>query len=268
MRIAAVQLNSREHKRENIAKALRFIDEAAEKGSNIVVLPEYVDFMGGDREKVKQAEEIPGPTSDSFARKAKEHGLYVHCGSILEVAEKGRVYNTSLLIDPHGEIIASYRKIHLYDAEIEGRVREKESDIIKPGDKMVTAETAFGKVGLAICYDIRFPELFRSLALQGSHVIFVPAAFPAYTGASHWEVLLRARAIENQCYIAAAAQFGTSPPHRVCYGNSLIVDPWGAVLAKAQEKEEVIVQDIDLSYLEDVRRSIPCFSHRKPHVYL
>lgn len=267
LRIGLVQLNSRDDKNENISKALRFVDEAAEMGADMVVLPEYVDFMGDDTKKVKQAEPIPGPTSEAFARKAKALGVYIHCGSILEVAETDRVYNTSLLIDNTGKIVASYRKIHLYDAEIDGRVSVKESDTVKAGDHIVTADIPFGKVGLTICYDVRFPELFRSLALQGSQVIVVPAAFPAYTGAHHWEALLRARAIENQCYIVASAQMGISPPDRVCYGNSLIVDPWGSVLARAQEKEAVIVQDIDLTYIESVRRSIPCLSHRRPEIY-
>lgn len=267
MKLAAIQLNSRNNKKENISKALVLIEEAAKKGADFVVLPEYVDFMGADNEKVNLGETIPGPTSDAFARKAKECEIYLNCGSILEIAERDRVYNTSLLFDKNGEIIAKYRKIHLYDAEFEGRYSIKESNTIKAGEEIVTAETSYGKVGLTICYDLRFPELFRSLALQGSKVILVPAAFPLYTGAHHWEILLRARAIENQCYIVAAGQFGTAPPDLVEFGNSMIIDPWGTVLARAPEGEGVITQDIDLEYIDQVRKNIPCFEHRKTDVY-
>lgn len=267
MKVSIVQLNSRDNKKDNITKALNFIEDAANKGADLVVLPEYVDFMGADEEKVNHGETIPGPTSEAFARKAKECGVFLNCGSILEVADENHVYNTSLLIDRDGKIIATYRKIHLYDADFEKRYTEKESDTIKPGNKIVTADTPFGKVGLTICYDLRFPELFRSLAVQGAKVIFVPAAFPLYTGAHHWEILLRARAIENQCYIVAAGQIGTSPPNRVTFGNSMIIDPWGTILAKPQEGEGIAVQDIDLEYVDQLRKSAPNFLHRKPEIY-
>lgn len=267
MKIAVVQQNSTEDKEANISKALHFIDEAASKGANLVLLPEYVDYMGDDSRKLSIAEPIPGPTSEAFAKKAKEHGIYLNCGSIAEAADGKRVYNTSLLFNDKGEIIAKYHKIHLYDAEFAGRFSEKESDSIIPGDELVTAETPFGKVGLTICYDMRFPELYRSLALQGCKIIFVPAAFPLYTGANHWEVLLRARAIENQCYIVAAGQYGTAKPNRTLYGNSMIINPWGTVAARAPEGEGIILADIDLEYVEQVRNNMQCFSHRKPDIY-
>ncbi|AZU62545.1 carbon-nitrogen hydrolase family protein [Neobacillus mesonae] len=267
MKIAVVQQNSHEDKKANISKALHFIDEAASKGANLVVLPEYVDYMGDDTQKLRIAETIPGPTSEAFSKKAKEHGIYLNCGSMAEIADGKRVYNTSLLINDNGEIIAKYRKTHLYDADFKGRFSEKESDSIIPGYELVTAETPFGKVGLTICYDIRFPELYRSLALQGCKILFVPAAFPLYTGANHWEILLRARAIENQCYIVAAGQFGTAKPNRTLYGNSMIINPWGTVVARAPESEGIIIHDIDMEYLEKVRDNMHCFSHRRPDVY-
>ncbi|MFS0645104.1 carbon-nitrogen hydrolase family protein [Siminovitchia sp. 179-K 8D1 HS] len=267
MKVAAIQLNSQNSKKENISKAVQFIKEAAMMGAEFVVLPEYVDFIGDDSEKVKLGETIPGPTSEAFSKIAKECNIYLNCGSILERAENDRVFNTSILINGNGEIVKTYRKIHLYDADFEGRFSIKESDTILPGNEVVTAETSFGTIGMTICYDIRFPELFRSLALQGSKVIFVPAAFPLYTGAHHWEILLRARAIENQCYIVAAGQFGPAPPDHVEFGNSMIIDPWGTVLARAPERETIVIQDIDLDYIDQVRSKIPCFKHRKPETY-
>lgn len=267
MKVAAIQLNCQDNKAENISKALEYVEEAANKGADFIVLPEYVDFMGEDQEKIKIGEDIPGPTSNAFANIAKEYNIYLLSGTIHENSDSHRLYNTSLLFNRNGEMIAKYRKIHLYDAEFEGRYTIKESDTIIPGEQVVAADTSFGKVGLAICYDIRFPELFRSLSLQGSKVIFVPAAFPLYTGAHHWEILLRARAIENQCYIVAAGQFGTAPPDHVEFGSSMIIDPWGTVLARAPEKESIIMSDIDLSYIDHVRSRIPCFKHRRPSVY-
>ncbi|MEI3611893.1 carbon-nitrogen hydrolase family protein [Pseudogracilibacillus sp. SO30301A] len=267
MKVAAIQLNPQDNKEENILSALQYVREAANNGAEFIVLPEYVDFMGEESKKVMLGETIPGPTSNAFASVAKEYNIYLLCGSILEKADDKRVYNSSMLINGNGEIIATYRKLHLYDAIFEGRYTIKESDTIKPGKDVVTADTDFGTVGMTICYDIRFPELFRSLALRGSKVIFVPAAFPLYTGAHHWEILLRARAIENQCYIVAAGQFGIAPPDHVEFGNSMIIDPWGTVLARAPEKEAIIIENLDLGYIDQVRGKIPCFNHRRPSVY-
>lgn len=267
MKVAAIQLNSQNNKEENITKALEHIREAAKNDAEFIVLPEYVDYMGEDKEKIKICETIPGRTSNSFANIAKELNVYLLAGSVHEKADDNCVYNTSILFNKSGEMIAKYRKVHLYDAVFEGRYTIKESDTIKAGNKMVTAETSFGTVGMSICYDIRFPELFRSLALQGSKVIFVPAAFPLYTGAHHWEVLLRARAIENQCFIVAAGQFGTAPPDFVEFGNSMIIDPWGTVLARAPEKEAIIMADLDFSFIDSVKGKTPCFNHRRPDVY-
>lgn len=267
MKIAAVQLNTGEDRLANISIATNYIDSAVKKGADFIVLPEYVDFLGEENDQLNLGEHIPGEMTALFAKKAKEHGVYLHCGSIREKSEGGTIYNSSILFDQNGEVIAKYRKIHLYDAVFEDRVLEKESTYITSGDEVVVAETEFGKVGLTICYDLRFPELFRSLALKGAKVIFVPAAFPSYTGANHWEVLLRARAIENQCYIVAAAQVGSAKPNRTLYGNSMIIDPWGTVVSRINEKEGIILYDIDMNYLEEVRKNLPCLSHRKPEAY-
>jgi predicted amidohydrolase len=267
MKIAAVQMNSRDNKEENVQKALQFIKKAAEEGANIVVLPEYVNFLKDDPKKVEQAEPIPGPTSQAFMNLAKELGIYIHCGSILEEAEPTRAYNTSLLISDQGEIISKYRKIHLFDIEIEGRVSAKESNTIKPGEEIVTVQTPFANIGLSICYDLRFPELYRSLALQGAEILCVPAAFTLYTGIHHWEVLLRARAIENQCYVIAAGQIGSYPPGRTNFGSTMIIDPWGTVIARAPEEEGVITANISMESLRSTRENIPCYAHRKPALY-
>jgi deaminated glutathione amidase len=268
MRIAAVQLNSIDNKKENLTKAIKYIHEAAKNGAELVLLPEYMNYMGEDHNKLSNAETTFGETSSIISKTAKELGIFINLGSILEKTEENRAYNTSILFNASGESIATYRKIHLYDAEFEDRFTEKESDIIQPGSEVVTADTPFGKIGLTICYDIRFPELYRSLALHGAKIIFVPAAFPLYTGAHHWEILLRARAIENQCYIVAAGQIGTSKPNRTNYGNSMIVDPWGTVIARATEEEGYIISDISMTHLEKIRRNIPCFTHRRPETYL
>lgn len=266
LKVGVIQLNISENKDENIRKALHFIDEAADKGVDVVLLPEYVDFMDEETEIIKKAEPIPGPISEAFSNKAKEHGIYLNCGSIHEAIDDQYAHNTSLLFNPEGEMIGKYRKIHLYDAHFEDRFSSQESAKIKPGNEIVTVDTEHGKFGMTICYDLRFPEIFRSLALQGAELIFVPAAFPQYTGSMYWEALLRTRAVENQLYIVAAGQFGVSKSN-VFFGSSAIIDPWGTVVAKAPQTEGVTIQEIDLSYVSQVRKNIPTFSHRKPEVY-
>lgn len=267
MKVAAVQLNSGEDKLTNISVALNYIENAAKKGADLIILPEYVDYLGEDSNRLKISENIPGYTSEVFSEKAKDLGVYLHCGSIMEKSDDNKIYNTSLLFNTNGEIIAKYRKIHLYDAQLDNKVIETESNYIKAGNDIVTAETEFGTVGLTICYDIRFPELFRSLVLKGAKIIFVPASFPFYTGASHWEVLLRARAIENQCYIVAAAQVGTAKPNRTLYGNSMIIDPWGTVISRASEHEDIVMGEIDGAYLNELRRNLPNLENRRPETY-
>lgn len=267
MKVCVVQVNSRDDKEDNLQKVGRLIEQAAADGAELISLPEYVNFLGKDSEKRSQAESIPGPTSEFFMEKAKELGIYLHCGSILEVADDTTSYNTSLLISDAGEIIATYRKMHLFDVDIAGRVVTKESDTIKPGQQVVTADTPFGTVGLGICYDLRFPELYRSMALRGAKLLFVPAAFTLYTGIHHWEVLLRARAIENQCYVLAAGQFGSYALGRTSFGSSMIVDPWGTVLARVPEREGYAIAEVDFDWLDGIRRKIPCLAHRHPALY-
>jgi len=268
MKIAAIQINSGDNKEKNIAKAKEFIDEAAKEGAGVIALPEMFNFLGPDREKLSQAETIPGPTIQCMMDKAAEHKTYLLCGSILEKSEDSkRAFNTSVFLNPQGAIIAKYRKIHLFDIKIEGESLYRESATIKPGTGVVTANTDFAKLGLSICYDLRFPELYRKLATRGAQIIFIPAAFTLQTGKDHWEPLIRARAIENQVYIIAPAQTGSHPPGEKCYGKSMIVDPWGIVLAKASDKEMVIYSEIDLLYQNKVRKELPSLSHIRKDIF-
>lgn len=269
MKVAAIQLNSKDNKQINLEKIEKYILEAVANGAEFISLPEYCNFMGADDEKVKNAELIPGgPTATLLANLAKEHNIFVHVGSIIEKYNDEKSYNTSFVINPDGEILNKYRKIHLFDIEINGVSSYKESSKIKGGDKPVMVDLPFGKAGLSICYDLRFPELYRNYALNEAKILLIPAAFTRYTGMLHWEVLLRARAIENQCYVIAAGQFGTNQPGKECYGNSLIIDPWGTVVARASEGEGIIFAEIKDELVNSARESIPCLSHRKPEVYL
>lgn len=273
MKVASIQLNVREDKEKNIQKALKFVDQAAKEGAKLVCLPEYIDYMGPDDKELKQkmSETIPGSTTNLFSEKAKALGIYINCGSFMEKADDGRSYNTSVLFNDKGEIIATYRKMHLYDVEMEDRISIKESDAIKPGSELSVVDTPVGKMGLSICYDVRFPELYRSLALQGAQIMFIPAAFPIYTGYLHWELLIRARAVENQCYVIATGQYGFYDTGEgvedAKYGSSMIVDPWGTVIARAPEGEGIITADIDITKVDEFRNTIPCFKHRKPEYY-
>ncbi|MCM8750705.1 carbon-nitrogen hydrolase family protein, partial [Thermomicrobiaceae bacterium CFH 74404] len=265
LRVGVVQMNSRGDKAENLATAERLIAEAAARGAQVVALPEYVSYLGPREQHEANAEPIPGPTSERFAAAARRHDLYLLGGSILErSATPGKYYNTSVLFDPSGAILATYRKIHLFDIDLTGNVTANESATILPGDRVVTAEIAGHKVGLTICYDLRFPELYRLLALEGAELVFVPAAFTLYTGKDHWHVLLRARAIENQCYVVAPAQIGPHEPNAQCYGHALVVDPWGTVVAEAPNRVGVVVSELDFSYLREIRAQLPSLANRRP----
>ncbi len=268
LRIGLIQMNSRSDKAENLAVAERLIAEAAAQGAEVVALPEYVNFLGPRELHEANAELIPGPTTERFAAAAQRYGIYLLGGSILErSAVPGKYFNTSVLFAPTGEILATYRKIHLFDVDLTGNVTSNESATILAGDRIVTAEIAGHTVGLTICYDLRFPELYRLLALAGAELVFVPAAFTLYTGKDHWHVLLRARAIENQYYIAAPAQIGPHDPGQQCYGHALVADPWGTVIAEAVNRVGVVVATIDFTYLREVRAQLPSLANRRPEVY-
>ena len=266
--VGLVQLNSQHDRAANLAAIDDLVARAAGRGARFVMLPEHAPYLGPQAGYQAGAESIPGPTSDHYAALARQHGIYLHAGSMVEQTDSpGKYANTTLVFDPAGTIIAKYRKIHLYDVEIPGRVSSRESDSVAPGDEIVTVEIEGITFGLAICYDLRFPELFRLLALKGAEVLVNPAAFTLYTGRDHWEVLLRARAIENQAWMLAAAQWGKSEPNGVCYGRSLIADPWGTVVAQAADGVGIVVAEIDTAAVTQQRTELPSLANRQPAAY-
>jgi predicted amidohydrolase len=264
MRVAVCQLNSREDRSHNLAVARGLLERAAEAGARLAVLPEYVDYLG-PAEGSPKPEGTDGEFAAFFAQAARDLGIWVHTGSFHEAGpDERRTFNTSLVFNPQGELTARYRKIHLYDVEIAGRVSYQESRSVAPGDETVVTGIDGVRTGLSICYDLRFPELYRRLAVDGeAHVLVVPAAFMMHTGRDHWEVLLRARAIENQCYVIAAGQIGDHEPGRTCFGRSMIVDPWGTVLAQAPDIVGIVTADLDLERLATIRTELPSLANRR-----
>ena len=261
---AVVQMNSGTDKLENIERASELVRRAARQGASLVALPEMFNCLGPFDVVVGQAEPIPGPTTETFSELAAELGVVLLAGSICERAgSAGKAYNTSLLFFADGALQARYRKVHLFDVDLPGRVTVQESQWIVPGNEIQTLTTPLGRCGLSICYDLRFPELYRRLADESVDVLFVPAAFTKVTGSAHWETLLRARAIENQAYVIAPNQCGMHGSELETYGHSMIVDPWGRVLAQADEEEDVIVAEIKLDQLHEVRAQLPALVHRR-----
>lgn len=261
---AAVQMLATDDKMANLKEAEHWIRQAAANGARLVVLPEVFIWRGNKKLEHESAEPIPGPTSTALAALARELGIYLLAGSLLEaISGSRRAYNTSLLFDPTGAVLASYRKIHLFDVDLANGVSLRESDTRAHGIGVVVAPTELGKMGLSVCYDLRFPELYRGLADQGAELIFVPSAFTAFTGQAHWESLLRARAIENQVYVIAADQFGNRATSFECHGHSMIVDPWGTILAELPDGPGLVSAEIDLDYLAKVRAELPALKHRK-----
>src|SRR5215212_2905643 len=268
LNVAIVQMNSQDDKRANIAAALDLIDRAAATSTRLVALPEVWPYLGPDDVIREQAETIPGPITDHLAQRARRHGIYIHGGSIYETrpGDPG-IYNTTVVLDPTGEIIARYTKIHMYDVVLDGVAEYEESATITPGDDVAITEIDGIIVGLTICHDLRFPELFRILALRGAQVIVLPAAFTLMTGKDHWEPLIRARAIENELYMIAPAQWGTHPPGKWCFGRSMVVDPWGTVLTTATDGVGIANATVDPARVEAVRRQIPSLANRRPGAY-
>ena len=269
MRAAAIQLDSTTDRGRNIQHTERLVREAAADGAQLIALPERYDVRGDDSDYLRLAEPLDGPTTTRMRELARELGVDLVAGSFAERREgRDKLANTSVHIGPDGEIRAVYRKIHLFDVSVGGS-DYRESDAGEPGDEVVVSEAADGTpVGLTVCYDVRFPELYRILALQRALVVTVPANFTRVTGEAHWEVLLRARAIENQLFVVAPGQAGENPPGKPSYGNSLIVDPWGEVLARAPgDGEHVIAADLDFDRLAEVRERIPSLANRVPAAY-
>ncbi|MCW3027116.1 MAG: Nitrilase/cyanide hydratase and apolipoprotein N-acyltransferase [Solirubrobacterales bacterium] len=268
MRVAAVQLNSIADQASNLAVADRLTRAAAADGATLIVLPEKWTAIGSDEELRAAAEPLDGPSIRWARAIAGELRVDLIAGSILERVEgHERLANTSVHVDPSGEVRAAYRKLHMFDVEVGGRTY-RESELEEPGDEIVTSETAGGvELGLSICYDLRFPELYRILAVRGARILTVPAAFTLATTRDHWETLLRARAIENQAFVVAANQVGAHPAGQHSGGRSMIVDPWGLVLAQAQDEPGHIVADLDLGRQEEIRSRLPALANRRPEVY-
>lgn len=267
LKIAAIQLDSQDDKQENLRVAKEIITEAKADGASIVSLPEYFNFIGEAKDEKDNAEFEDGETTQFLSDLAKELNIYIHGGSILEKEEgEDKLYNTTYNFNPNGDLIAKYRKVHLFDVTISDGPSFKESATIKAGNEIVTTNMNDINVGMAICYDLRFPEMFRLMALNGAEVLMLPADFTLFTGRDHWEVLLRARAIENQAYVVAAGQIGVGPGFQ-SYGRSMIVDPWGTVIATAPDKVGYTSAAIDLDYIRNFRKEVPSLANRRPSVY-
>jgi len=263
IRVAAVQMSPTGDREKNLETANKLMIKAVKKGAQIIGLPEDFSFVGNLGGKLTFATEVNKDSAVKALRNfAKKNKVAIVAGSIpFKSTQKGKVTNTCLVFDTNGRIKARYDKLHLFDVKLNKDYTLLESGYIKSGKDVVTVDLFGQMIGLSICYDLRFPELYRAMALRGAKVIFVPAAFTLHTGKDHWETLLRARAIENQCYIVAPAQIGQYMDRVQTYGRSMIIDPWGQVLAKCQDKEDVIVLEIDMDFLEDTRNRMPCLNH-------
>jgi predicted amidohydrolase len=268
IRVACVQLTSGREKAANLEKAEKLVAQAAATGADVVGLPEKWNVIGPPDVLRETAETIEnGESIEAMRSWAITYGITLVGGSITERREgREKLSNTCLVFDPEGELVATYRKIHLFDVEV-GGLTYRESEAEEHGEEPVVAEVEGWPVGLTICYDLRFPELYRVLALEGALLATVPAHFTLYTGKDHWHLLLRARAVENGFYVAAPAQVGETGIGRPSYGRSLIVDPWGTVLAQAPDEETVISAELDRAWLEEVRRRLPSLSQRRPEAY-
>ena len=267
MRAAAVQMSSTEDKQRNLATAERLVRAAAEDGATLAVLPEKFNVIGTHDQLVEGAEPLDGPTVAWARDLARELSIDLVAGSIVEQRPgRDKLANTSVHIGPDGEIRAAYRKIHMFDVTVGGR-EYRESDAEEAGDEIVVSEAGDVSLGLTVCYDLRFPELYRILAVRGARVLTVPSAFTAVTGAAHWDTLVRARAIENQAFVVAADQIGVHPGGNESYGGSQIVDPWGDVLARAADEECFVAADLDFERQDEVRTTLPSLANRMPAAY-
>jgi len=267
LRAAAVQLNSNADKARNLTAAERLVRAAARDGAELVALPEKWNLLAGGEDLLAGAEPLDGHSLSAARGWAQELGIHLLAGSIAERGMGERAFNTSVLIGPDGGDLAVYRKIHMFDVDA-GGVSYRESEHEQPGSEVVTGPVGELCIGLTVCYDLRFPELFRILTLRGARLLAVPSAFTSATGRDHWEVLLRARAIESQAFVLAPNQVGEAPPHFDSFGHSAIVDPWGTVLASAPTGECFVAADLDLGEQDRVRESLPSLANRQPQAYV
>ncbi len=264
-RVALVQLEAGADVTANLARAASLGERAAATGARLVVFPEYLQYRGTDDGYRASAGPVPGPLTAPFADIARRHGCHVLAGSVAETSgDPARPYNTSALLGPGGDVVARYRKLHLFDVAVDAGPSDLESARVTPGDEAVVADVDGVRLGMSICYDLRFPELYRALALAGSQLLAVPAVFTERTGRDHWEMLLRARAIENGAFVLAAGQFGRGGGTIPAFGRSMVVDPWGTVIAQASDGEAIVIADLDLERVASVRRQIPALANGRP----
>jgi len=264
---AAIQMSSTPNKVENLDTAERLIRSAASSGADLIALPELWNCHGLEDVYKENSEPVPGPTTAFLGGLAGELGIFLLGGSILEGDHHStKLHNTSTFFGPDGRMSAVYRKIHLFDVKAPDR-EYLESRTMAAGKEIATAKAGAATIGLSVCYDIRFPELYRLLALRGAEVLYVPAAFTLQTGKDHWELLLRARAVENQAYVVAPAQWGRKADGRWTYGRSIIVDPWGTVLAQCPDRDGCALATLDLDYLDRFREEFPALKNRRPETY-
>ncbi len=267
--IAAIQMCSVQDRDKNLNTARVLMEKAVQKGAQLIALPENFSFIGQERENITFAEERETGEIVHFLKKfSMKHSVAIIGGSVpLRSTNKTKVTNTCLAFDQSGGIIGGYDKIHLFDFHLDDKAIYSESHYVKPGKHIETVKLFGHIMGLCICYDLRFPELFRKLMLRGMEVLFAPSAFTMETGRDHWEILLRARAIENQCYVVAPAQYGRHNDERISYGRTMIIDPWGRIMAQCQDKEDVIVCEIDFVFLGKVRKRLPCLKHIRRELF-
>ncbi|WP_425447699.1 carbon-nitrogen hydrolase family protein [Dethiothermospora halolimnae] len=268
VKVGLCQMTVTGDKGKNISKAQAMVEDCVKKGVNIVVLPEMFNCPYDNSYFPKFAETYPtGETIKALSNMAKDNGIYLVGGSIPEKDGEGKIYNTSFVFDYNGELIGRHRKMHLFDIDVAGGVTFKESDTLAPGNDVTIFDTKYGKFGLCICYDIRFPELIRIMALEGVRGVFVPAAFNMTTGPAHWEILFRSRALDNQIYMLGTAPARNEEASYTSYGNSIIVDSWGSILERLGDNEGVIITEIDLDKIDKTREQIPTFKHRRTEIY-
>ena len=259
---AVVQMTSTADAERNLATAERLIAEAAKRGAGFVALPENFAFLRSTGDPAPEPQSLDGPWVRRMADAARKHTVTLLLGSLPEKsAEAGKVHNTSVLLGPDGAVLAVYRKIHLFDIDLPGLEHLKESREVAAGQEVVVARAPFGALGLTICYDVRFPELYRALTRRGARVLAVPSAFTERTGKDHWEVLLRARAIENIAYVVAPAQVGLHGKGRSSHGHAMIVDPWGTVIAQVADGEGIALAELDFDRQDRLRRELPALDH-------
>jgi omega-amidase len=263
---AVCQLKVTDNKTHNLNGAQKMIEDAALQGADIIILPEMFNCPYDSSSFSRYSEGYPGETTGLLSELAALHSVYIIGGSIPE-REKNKIYNTSYSFDRKGALIGKHRKIHLFDVEIEGEISFKESETITAGSNITVIETEFCKIGIAICYDMRFPELIRKMVLSGAQIIVVPSAFNMTTGPAHWHLLARTRALDNQVYFIAASPARDKKASYVAYGHSLVANPWGDIISEASEKEEIIFSEIDLGFVYKIRRELPLLKHRREEVY-